>query len=188
MRTSLTITKINRLDRADFVAALGFVFEGPPWIVERAWDDRPFGDVAGLHERLCAAMYGAPKDRQVALLRAHPDLVGRAALAGTLTPESMGEQASAGLDRLSAEEVALFTRLNRAYHDAFGFPFVICVRQNKKEGILAGFDARPRAARAPRSRGCACSTAGSRQRRPATRIAWQTTTTDVICVRGCAGG
>ncbi len=141
-RTRLTIDELNALGRVDFVDALGFVFEGPPWIVERAWEARPFGDVARLYERLCAVMYGVPVERQVALLRAHPDLVGRAALAGALTPASTGEQASAGLDRLSPAEVDRFTRLNTAYHDAFGFPFVICARENKKEGILAGFDAR----------------------------------------------
>ena len=140
--TRLTISEINALDRAGFVAALGPVFEGPPWIVEQAWDERPFADLPHLHERLRAVMGAAPVELQVELLRAHPDLVGRAARAGTLTPESTGEQASAGLDRLSLEEVAAFTRLNAAYHDAFGFPFVICVRENKKEGILAGFNAR----------------------------------------------
>lgn len=142
IRTRLTIDNLNALDRDGYVAALGFVFEGPPWIVERAWAARPFRDIAHLHERLCAVMYAAPVEEQVALIRAHPDLVGRATRAGTLSPESTGEQASAGLDRLSPEEVDRFTRLNGAYHDAFGFPFVICVRENKKEGILAGFDAR----------------------------------------------
>ncbi len=87
-------------------------------------------------------MYHAPRERQIALIRDHPDLVGRAALAGTLTPESSSEQASAGLDRLSPEEIATFTRLNQEYHERFGFPFVICVRENKKEGILTGFTAR----------------------------------------------
>jgi len=142
IHTRLTIDELNRLDREDFVAALGFVFEGPPWIVERAWAGRPFKSVEHLHERLCAVMCEAPVERQVSLIQAHPDLVGRAAHAGTLTSESPGEQASAGLDRLSPDEIDRFTRLNGAYHDAFGFPFVICVRENKKEGILAGFDAR----------------------------------------------
>ena len=68
--------------------------------------------------------------------------MGRAALAGTLTPESTDEQAAAGLDRLSPEEITTFTRLNMAYHDCFGFPFVICARENKKESILAGFATR----------------------------------------------
>ncbi|MCA1599542.1 MAG: 2-oxo-4-hydroxy-4-carboxy-5-ureidoimidazoline decarboxylase [Chloroflexi bacterium] len=138
----LTIDEINALDRASFVAALGPVFEGPPWIVERAWEERPFADLMRLHERLRAVMDAAPVELQVELIRAHPDLVGRAALAGALTPESTGEQASAGLDRLSPAEVAAFTELNAAYHERFGFPFVICVRENKKEGILAGFNAR----------------------------------------------
>jgi 2-oxo-4-hydroxy-4-carboxy-5-ureidoimidazoline decarboxylase len=87
-------------------------------------------------------MRAAPVERQVALIRAHPDLVGRAALAGTLTPESAGEQAAAGLDRLTPDEVATFTQLNATYRDRFGFPFVICARGNKKESILAGFDGR----------------------------------------------
>jgi OHCU decarboxylase len=81
-------------------------------------------------------------EQQVALIQAHPDLVGQAALAGTLTPESTSEQASVGLDRLSPEEIATFTRLNQTYHGRFGFPFVICVRENKKESILAGFATR----------------------------------------------
>jgi 2-oxo-4-hydroxy-4-carboxy-5-ureidoimidazoline decarboxylase len=140
--TRITIDEINALDRDGLVAALGSVFEGPPWIVERAWEERPFADLTHLHERLRAVIDAAPVERQVELIRAHPDLVGRAALAGTLTPASTGEQASAGLDRLSPAEVAAFTRLNVAYRDAFGFPFVICVRENKKERILAGFDAR----------------------------------------------
>jgi OHCU decarboxylase len=76
------------------------------------------------------------------LIQAHPDLVGRAARAGTLTPESTSEQASAGLDRLSPEDIATFTQFNHTYHDRFGFPFVICVRENKKESILAGFATR----------------------------------------------
>ena len=78
----------------------------------------------------------------MALLRAHPDLVGRAALAGTLGPASTAEQAAAGLDHLSSDEIATFQRYNAAYREKFGFPFVICARENKKESILAGFGAR----------------------------------------------
>jgi OHCU decarboxylase len=94
-------------------------------------------------------MYGAGQERQLALIRAHPDLVGRAALAGTLTPESTGEQAAAGLDRLAPEEIAAFNRLNAAYRERFGFPFVICARENKKASIMAGFEARLANTRAP---------------------------------------
>jgi OHCU decarboxylase len=138
----LSIGQVNGLDRAHFTARLGHLFEGSPWIAEAAWDARPFTDRAHLHRALCEVMYGATVDRQIALIRAHPDLVGRAALAGTLTPESTREQASAGLDALSPEEVATFNRLNREYKGRFGFPFVICARENKKESILAGFGAR----------------------------------------------
>lgn len=98
--------------------------------------------MAALHAALCAAVRAAGEERQLALIRAHPDLVGRLALAGQLTRESTHEQASAGLDRLTAEEVALFQQSNAAYQARFGFPFVICARLNKKEAILAGFQAR----------------------------------------------
>src|SRR5579884_1379611 len=92
-------------------------------------------------------MYQASPDKQVALLRSHPDLVGRAALEGKLSSASTHEQAAAGLDQLSAEEIATFTQLNQTYRDRFGFPFVICARENKKESILAGFATRLRNSR-----------------------------------------
>ncbi len=140
--THLTLSEVNALDREGFVEALGSIFEGPPWIVEQAWQARPFRSIERLHQALCDVMYQAPREQQVALIQAHPDLVGRAALAGTLTPASLGEQASAGLDRLSPDEIATFTRLNSAYRQRFGFPFVICARENKKESILVGFATR----------------------------------------------
>lgn len=135
----LHLERLNELDRADFARELGFVFEGPPWIAELAWADRPFASLEQLHAALVRAMEDAPAEQKVALIRAHPDLVGRAALAGTLTPESTGEQAAAGLDNLSAEDIAAFNDLNARYRDRFGFPFVICARENKKASILAGF-------------------------------------------------
>jgi 2-oxo-4-hydroxy-4-carboxy-5-ureidoimidazoline decarboxylase len=138
----LTLQEINALDQDDFVKALDVLFEGLPWVVAQAWHARPFTSLEHLHQTLCAVMYKAPVEQQVALLWAHPDLVGRAALAGTLTPASTSEQAAAGLDQLSPEEIATFSRLNQAYRDRFGFPFVVCARENKKDSILAGFDAR----------------------------------------------
>lgn len=140
--TRMTIPEINALDRDEFMARLGFLFEGSPWIAAETWPARPFASAEHLHQALCDVMYRAPQERQLALIRAHPDLVGRAALAGTLTPQSTGEQAAAGLDHLTPGEIATFTRLNARYRDRFGFPFVICARENKKESILAGFDAR----------------------------------------------
>ena len=143
MRTpTLTIAEVNGLDREAFTEVFGGVFEHSPWIAAAGWESRPFASVEALHESLCAVMYGASAAQQEALIREHPDLVGRAAREGGLTPASTGEQAAAGLDRLSAAEIARFEELNAAYRDRFGFPFVICARENKKESILAGFDAR----------------------------------------------
>ena len=139
-----TIREINALDRDAFVARLGFLFEGSPWIAAEAWAGRPFASRDDLERALRAVVERAPIDRHLALIRAHPDLVGRAALAGTLGKESTAEQAAAGLDRdrLTPEEIGTFGELNRAYRERFGFPFVICARENKKESILAGFEAR----------------------------------------------
>ena len=138
----IAVSDLNSMDQEAFVAALAGIFEGPPWIVRQAWQDRPFADRDDLHRALCAVMNSAPVEQQIALIRAHPDLVGKAALAGTLTSASTGEQAAAGLDRLSSEEIANFQDLNARYHETFGFPFVICARENKKASILAGFTTR----------------------------------------------
>src|SRR5918911_760983 len=138
----MTIQQINAFDKDQFTERLGSLFEGSPWIVAHAWHARPFESVAHLHRALCDVMYNASTEQKLALIRAHPDLVGKAALAGTLTPQSTREQAAAGLDGLSPEEVAIFTRLNQAYKDRFGFPFVICARQNKKDSIVSGFTRR----------------------------------------------
>ena len=138
----LTLQEINSFDLDTFAERLGPLFEGPPWIVIEAWRDHPFVSIDHLYSALCAVMYKAPREQQIMLLQAHPDLVGRAALAGTLSSASTGEQAAAGLDQLSPEEVATFTRYNQEYRNRFGFPFVICARENKKESILAGFEAR----------------------------------------------
>lgn len=142
MQEKLSLQQINELSQDDFVAALGSLFEASPWIASQTWGARPFRNVRALHAAMCETMYRAGRLRQMALIQAHPDLVGRAAQAGLLTRESADEQASAGLDRLSHEEAARFAEMNAAYRARFGFPFVICVRENKKEAILAGFEAR----------------------------------------------
>jgi OHCU decarboxylase len=118
------------------------VFEHSPWIAEATWAQRPFTSIDQLHGVLCQTVRESSESEKLALIRAHPDLVGRAALAGTLTRESTGEQASAGLNKLAVEEIAAFQKYNAAYREKFGFPFVICARLNKKEAILAGFAAR----------------------------------------------
>jgi 2-oxo-4-hydroxy-4-carboxy-5-ureidoimidazoline decarboxylase len=139
-----TIDDVNAWDREIFVANLGFLFEGSPWIADETWPKRPFADRADLHRKVCDTMENASRERHLALIRAHPDLVGRAALAGTLTRESTGEQRAAGLDpdALTPDQIATFAELNDAYKERFGFPIVICARENKKESILAGFRAR----------------------------------------------
>jgi OHCU decarboxylase len=127
---------INELDQAAFIERFGPLFEHSPWVAETAFRDRPFGDREELHEALVAAMYAAPMERKLALIRAHPDLAGKAAIEGTLTDSSSREQASAGLDRLSPQQYAAFTRANSAYRQRFGFPFVVCAREHTKESIL----------------------------------------------------
>jgi 2-oxo-4-hydroxy-4-carboxy-5-ureidoimidazoline decarboxylase len=133
---------LNALSRDEFVRAVGPVFEHSPWIAEAAWASRPFASSEELLAALLDVVRNAGEEKQVKLIQAHPDLVGRAALAGTLTSESQREQADAGLDRLELEEIALFRAHNAAYWEKFGFPFVICARLNKKAAILEGFSRR----------------------------------------------
>ena len=123
---TIRLAELNRLDRERFTAALAGIFEASPWVAERAWDARPFPSLEALDSALCA----------------HPDLAGKAAHAGTLGAESGREQSEAGLDRLSPEEAAQFARLNHSYREKFGFPFVICARENRKQRILEGFPKR----------------------------------------------
>jgi OHCU decarboxylase len=138
----LTLRDINALDREQFVARLGHLFEDSPWVAAETWPARPFASIDALHAALCETVARAGEGRQLALIRAHPDLAGRAAVARELTPESTREQASAGLDRLTPAEYAEFTRLNAAYRERFSFPFVICAREHDTRGILAQFAAR----------------------------------------------
>jgi 2-oxo-4-hydroxy-4-carboxy-5-ureidoimidazoline decarboxylase len=124
-------------DRDAFVARYGPLFEHSPWIAEAAWEQGPFDSPEALHVAMVAVVEAAPRDAQLALIRAHPDLAGRAAIAGELTADSTREQGSAGLDRLTPEEYADFTAVNTAYRERFGFPFVICAREHDKTSILA---------------------------------------------------
>jgi 2-oxo-4-hydroxy-4-carboxy-5-ureidoimidazoline decarboxylase len=133
---AVTLDQLNASDRAAFTAALGHLFEHSPWVAEETWPERPFRDAAHLHAALCARMRAAPRERQLALIRAHPDLAGRLARQRQLTAESTREQASAGLDRLTDAELATFVRLNAAYTEKFGFPFIICARLNAKDAIV----------------------------------------------------
>ena len=141
---TVSLQSLNEADAAGFIAALEGIYEHAPWVAEAVCGQRPFGTLAALHEAMAAAVREAPPARQLSLINGHPDLAGKAARAGTLTSDSKAEQASAGLDRLSEEEFALFHRLNDAYRNKFGMPFIICVRRHGRDSILQQFERRLR--------------------------------------------
>jgi 2-oxo-4-hydroxy-4-carboxy-5-ureidoimidazoline decarboxylase len=140
--TKVSLASLNAADEAGFMAALGDVYEHAPWVAQAASRQRPFATLAALHAAMMAAVRAAPPDQQLALINGHPDLAGKAARAGTMTVDSKAEQASAGLDRLSEAEFAQFHRLNNAYREKFGMPFIICVRRHSKDSILQQFERR----------------------------------------------
>jgi len=144
----MSLEEVNRLGPEEFVSRFGRVFEGSPWVAERAWEARPFGGLSGLHGAMVEAVSGAPEEQQMSLILAHPDLAGKAAIAGELTPESTREQASAGLDSLTPGEYEAFTSLNAGYREKFGFPMIVCVREHTKESILQQAEARMEHSRA----------------------------------------
>ena len=120
----------------DFVARFGGVYEHSPWIAEDAARNGPPADPAAAMRAIVDA---APRAAQLVLLRAHPDLAGRLAVAGELTADSSAEQAGAGLDRCTPGEFAEFQELNARYRDRFGFPFILAVRGHDRASILAAF-------------------------------------------------
>lgn len=131
--------------RADFIEKFGGIFEHSPFIAERAYERGlilvPL-TVKGVHAAFAAVFRASSEAERLGVLRAHPDLAGRLAIAGGLTEDSRKEQAGAGLDRLSPEEHARFTELNAAYVEKFGFPFIIAVKGLDKDDILAAFERR----------------------------------------------
>jgi OHCU decarboxylase len=138
----ISLKDLNVCSVDQFAAALGHLYEGSPWVARAAYGRRPFADAEALHAALTAAVRDAGEEQQVALIAAHPDLAGRVAREGRLTAASQREQAGAGLDRLSAEEIARFNAGNAAYRARFGIPFVICARANTKASILAELERR----------------------------------------------
>ncbi|MBV9438385.1 MAG: 2-oxo-4-hydroxy-4-carboxy-5-ureidoimidazoline decarboxylase [Candidatus Eremiobacteraeota bacterium] len=137
-----SLAALNAAGRDAFVAATGFAFEKSPWIAARAWERRPFADLDALHAALIDVVRAAPQSEQVALIAAHPELAAPAKRAVELTPESRGEQRSAGLDALSSEESERFARANAAYRTRFGFPFVVCARRLDAAGIQRALERR----------------------------------------------
>ena len=138
----ITLAELNLADESGFVAVCGPLFEHSPWIAQRSWKLRPFTSLKQLHTAMCNTVTNATPDEKLALIRSHPDLVGRLAREGRLTAQSTTEQAAAGLSQLSSTEAEAFDHFNTAYREQFGFPFVICARENRKEAILAAFPVR----------------------------------------------
>jgi 2-oxo-4-hydroxy-4-carboxy-5-ureidoimidazoline decarboxylase len=144
---NIDLAALSGASKDDFVATLGGIFEHSPWIAEHAYAARPFTSIDALHAAMLRVLDAAPADPKLALIRAHPELAGKEAQQGTMTAESVGEQASAGLDRCTPSELARLRDGNRAYRDKFGFPFVMAVKGKSRGEILAALEARLRNAR-----------------------------------------
>ena len=138
----IALAAVNAMDAPAFVAAFGDVAEHSAWVAELAAAQRPFASKHAMIEAFGDEVREAGPAKKLALLRAHPDLAGRAAIAGDLAAESRREQAGAGLDTLTAEEFRRFTDLNQAYTERFGFPFILAVRGADKQTILDAFGER----------------------------------------------
>lgn len=132
----MTLEEVNALSEADFIRAFSDLYEHTPWIVAETAGLGPFEDQAHLQSAMTGVVERAGEEKQLALLRAHPELAGKAAMDKTLTDASTSEQASAGLDRMTPVEYGEFHTLNAAYRERFDFPFIICVRLTDKPGIL----------------------------------------------------
>lgn len=135
----------SSLDRADFVARFGGIYEHSAWIAETLWDaglTAQHDTIAGLRDAMGSLVKNADRETKLALISTHPDLAGRSAAAGQLTAASTAEQASAGLDSCTAEELTRFQALNEAYKARFGFPFIMAVKNCSRQDILAAFEAR----------------------------------------------
>jgi 2-oxo-4-hydroxy-4-carboxy-5-ureidoimidazoline decarboxylase len=139
MLSRMTINELNEASLTVFVASLGTIYEHSPWIAERAWHRRPFHDLKALKAAMAHVVAEASAEEQLSLIKAHPDLAGRLARAGSLAPASAGEQAGLGLDRLSDAEFKQFERLNTAYRTRFGFPFIIAVKRHTRASVLEAF-------------------------------------------------
>jgi 2-oxo-4-hydroxy-4-carboxy-5-ureidoimidazoline decarboxylase len=150
----MTLAELNAGDRAGFVAALGDVFEHSPWVAERAWAARPFAGIDALHAAMVAAMHGAGEPLQLALIRAHPELAGRAMARAEMTADSTREQAGAGLAQCSPDELAQLRSLNARYHERFGFPFILAVKGLARGAIIAAFARRVERDRATEFAAC----------------------------------
>ena len=132
----------SQMTKRDFVDRFSGVYEHSPWIAEAVWSDgldASHGDVDGLANALAAIVDRADAELRLNLINAHPDLAGRAAISGRLTPDSTAEQANAGIDQCTAEEFSLFQDMNETYKNKFGFTFVMAVKGSNRHKILDAF-------------------------------------------------
>lgn len=142
MNQALTFNALNNLPDAEFIRLLGGVFEHSPWVAEQVVGQRPFKDLTALHRAMTACIASADPAVQLALIRAHPELAGKAAMRGELTQASTDEQTGAGLDQCTPDEYETLMALNQAYKEKFGFPFVLAVRGYDRDGIIRQFQRR----------------------------------------------
>lgn len=139
MSRPISLTALNEALRADFVDLLGGIFEHSAWVADQVIGQRPFDSVDALHSAMTAQVQAAEPAAQLALIRAHPELAGKAAIRRELTGESTREQAGAGLDQCSPDEYRRLAELNQAYKKKFGFPFILAVRGYDRAGIIEQF-------------------------------------------------
>jgi 2-oxo-4-hydroxy-4-carboxy-5-ureidoimidazoline decarboxylase len=137
-----TLAEINAMAPERFVLCFGDIAEHAAWVAQAAARARPFASRDAMIAAFATAVREAEPDRQLDLLRSHPDLAGKAARAGEITADSRREQSGAGLDSLDAEEFTRFTMLNERYRRTFGFPFILAVKGATKQRILAAFESR----------------------------------------------
>ena len=142
MTTHFSLAALNHMSADEFTAALGAIYEHSPWVAQRAAARRPFADLGVLRDTMAGVVRSASEAERLALIQAHPELAGQAAVRGELTEESTREQKGAGLDLCSADEYARLQTLNRQYNEKFGFPFVVAVKGHDRHSILEHFAAR----------------------------------------------
>ena len=131
----LTLEQLNAASPAEALALLDGLYEHSPWIAEQALAQRPFRSLAHLKHALAQVVRTAEPDAQLALIRAHPELAGKAMVANSLTAESTNEQNKAGLTQCTPEEFERIQQLNAAYNERFGFPFILAVRGPRGTGL-----------------------------------------------------
>jgi N-carbamoyl-L-amino-acid hydrolase len=147
MKTALTLDQLNAAPINEALRLLAGVYEHSPWIAEQALTARPFASLAQLKHSMARSVATSGRDAQLALIRAHPELAGQAMVSQTLTAESSHEQSKAGLTQCSPAELTHLQQLNTAYHEKFGFPFILAVRGPRGTGlsrndIIATFERR----------------------------------------------